>query len=70
MRDREVIKRKHRSSKKRKRSTSSASVVPQRPVTEEDVARTYTGLDREIAEEFIAIAMEPGTGRHKHPAPD
>ncbi|KAJ9581512.1 hypothetical protein L9F63_023316, partial [Diploptera punctata] len=57
LRDRELTKRR-RSSKKRKRSTSSASVAPQRSVTEEEVARTYTGLDREIAEEFIAIAME------------
>jgi hypothetical protein len=42
----------------------------QRPVTEEEVARTYTGLDREIAEEFITIAMEPGTGKSKQPTPE
>jgi hypothetical protein len=35
------------------------------------VAQTYTGLDREIAEEFITIAMEPGTGRSKQqPVPE
>ncbi|XP_065210307.1 uncharacterized protein LOC135838554 [Planococcus citri] len=28
-------------------------------VTEEDIDKTYTGLDREIAEEFISVAMEP-----------
>jgi hypothetical protein len=39
-------------------------------VTEEEVARTYTGLDREIAEEFITIAMEPGTGKSKQPVPE
>lgn len=40
--------------------------IPQRPrkisdstITEEDIDKTYTGLDREIAEEFISVAMEP-----------
>lgn len=28
-------------------------------MTEEELDRTYTGLDREIAEEFITIAMQP-----------
>ena len=37
-------------------------------MTEEEVACTYTGLDREIAEEFIRTTMEPGTGKHKQPA--
>jgi hypothetical protein len=31
-----------------------------RAVTEEEVASTYTGLDREMAEEFISVSMEPG----------
>ncbi|PSN41489.1 hypothetical protein C0J52_18145 [Blattella germanica] len=68
LRDREPGRRKHHRTKKRKRSTPSTAEP--RPVTEEDVARTYTGLDREIAEEFIAIAMEPGTGKTKHPPVD
>lgn len=34
--------------------------------TTEEVARTYTGLDREIAEEFIAIAMEKGKRRSRN----
>ncbi|XP_014243921.1 uncharacterized protein LOC106663539 [Cimex lectularius] len=28
-------------------------------VTDEEIDKTYTGLDREIAEEFISIAMQP-----------
>jgi hypothetical protein len=39
-------------------------------VTVEEVAQTYTGLDREIAEEFITIAMEPGTGKYKQTTPE
>jgi hypothetical protein len=39
-------------------------------VTEEEVAQTYTGLDREMAEEFITIAMEPGTGKFKQTTPE
>ncbi|XP_075231165.1 uncharacterized protein LOC142330038 [Lycorma delicatula] len=31
----------------------------EREITEEELERTYTGLDREIAEEFISIAMQP-----------
>ncbi|BET02269.1 Hypothetical protein NTJ_15087 [Nesidiocoris tenuis] len=31
----------------------------ERPMTDEELDRTYTGLDREIAEEFISIAMQP-----------
>ncbi|CAG0920371.1 unnamed protein product [Notodromas monacha] len=31
-----------------------------RGVTEEEVNSTYTGLDREMAEEFISVSMEPG----------
>nr|CAD7441228.1 unnamed protein product [Timema bartmani] len=41
-------------------------VEKERPVTEEEVAKTYTGMDREIAEEFIAIAMEPGVAKNRH----
>ncbi|KAJ1527481.1 hypothetical protein ONE63_007454 [Megalurothrips usitatus] len=42
------------------------------PVTEADVARTYTGLDRRIAEEFI-MAMDHGLhrpGRQQQQADD
>ncbi|KAK9500298.1 hypothetical protein O3M35_001584 [Rhynocoris fuscipes] len=31
----------------------------EKPITDEDLEKTYTGLDREIAEEFISIAMQP-----------
>jgi hypothetical protein len=66
MRDRDVGQRgRRRGTKKRKRAGASQPTEQQRPVTEEEVARTYTGLDREMAEEFITIAMEPGTGRYK-----
>nr|CAD7595176.1 unnamed protein product [Timema genevievae] len=41
-------------------------VEKERSVTEEEVAKTYTGMDREIAEEFIAIAMEPGVAKNRH----
>ncbi|KAF6200656.1 hypothetical protein GE061_005099 [Apolygus lucorum] len=30
-----------------------------RQITDEELEKTYTGLDREIAEEFISIAMQP-----------
>ncbi|XP_066905236.1 uncharacterized protein [Halyomorpha halys] len=30
-----------------------------REITDEEIDKTYTGLDREIAEEFISIAMQP-----------
>jgi hypothetical protein len=63
--DGDAVKRGRRGTKKRKRSSASKEVEKQRPVTEEEVACTYTGLDREIAEEFIRTAMEPGTGKHK-----
>ncbi|XP_067005806.2 uncharacterized protein [Anabrus simplex] len=49
----------------RENRPSQKRTVDERPVTEEEVAKTYTGLDREIAEEFIAIAMEPGVGRER-----
>lgn len=31
----------------------------EREITDEEIEKTYTGLDREIAEEFISIAMQP-----------
>jgi hypothetical protein len=66
MHDRDIGQRGRRhGTKKRKRVSASQPTEQQRPVTEEEVAQTYTGLDREIAEEFITIAMEPGTGRYK-----
>jgi hypothetical protein len=69
MRDRVVGQRgRRRGTKKRKRASASQPTEQQRPVTEEEVARTYTGLDREMAEEFITIAMEPGTGRYRQQA--
>jgi hypothetical protein len=67
MQNGDTVQRGRRGTKKRKRSSASKEVQRQRSVTEEDVACTYTGLDREIAEEFIRTAMEPGTGRHKEP---
>ena len=67
MQNGDTVHRGRRGTKKRKRSSASKEVEQQRSVTEEDVACTYTGLDREIAEEFIRTAMEPGTGRHKEP---
>ncbi|XP_049772968.1 uncharacterized protein LOC126161271 [Schistocerca cancellata] len=36
-----------------------------RQITEEEVEKTYTGLDRNLAEEFISIAMEPGVGKER-----
>lgn len=40
-----------------------------KPVTEADVARTYTGLDRRIAEEFI-MAMDHGRPTRQQPHDD
>jgi hypothetical protein len=70
MRGHSIGQRGRRGTKKRKRANASQPVERQRPVTEEEVAQTYTGLDREIAEEFITIAMEPGTGKYKQTAPE
>jgi hypothetical protein len=65
--DGDTVQRGRRGTKKRKRSSASKEAEKQRSVTEEEVACTYTGLDREIAEEFIRTAMEPGTGKQKQP---
>jgi hypothetical protein len=65
--DSDTVQRGRRGTKKRKRSSAAKEIERQRSVTEEEVACTYTGLDREIAEEFIRTAMEPGTGKHKQP---
>jgi hypothetical protein len=65
--DSNTVQRGRRGTKKRKRSSASKEKEKQRSVTEEEVACTYTGLDREIAEEFIRTAMEPGTGKQKQP---
>lgn len=70
IRNHNIGQRGYRGTKKRKRSSASTAGEQQRPVTEEEVARTYTGLDREIAEEFITIAMEQGTGKFKQPVPE
>ncbi|KAK6643245.1 hypothetical protein RUM43_004750 [Polyplax serrata] len=50
--------------KHRNRSTAKQERRASLPTTEE-VARTYTGLDREIAEEFIAIAMDKSPKRSR-----
>jgi hypothetical protein len=66
VRNRDVGHRgRYQGTKKRKRASASQPLEQQRTVTEEEVAQTYTGLDREMAEEFITIAMEPGTGRYR-----
>ncbi|KDR12999.1 hypothetical protein L798_13205 [Zootermopsis nevadensis] len=71
LRDHNIVRRGRRGTNKRKHgSAASVPVEHQRPVTEEEVAQTYTGLDREIAEEFITIAMESGTGKSKQPVPE
>jgi hypothetical protein len=47
---------------------ASQPVEQQRPMTEEKVAHTYTRLDNSgITEDFIRIAMEPGTSKCKQP---
>lgn len=43
----------------------SKTKKPPRPLTDEDVAKTYTGMDRNLAEEFIQIAMEPGLAKER-----
>ncbi|KAL1453108.1 hypothetical protein WDU94_007281 [Cyamophila willieti] len=41
------------------RTKASTSRCKEYVVSEEDIEKTYTGLDREIAEEFICAVMEP-----------
>lgn len=50
--------RKHREKKEKheKRKHKKAK----KELTDEQIERTYTGLDRELAEEFIDNTMEPG----------
>lgn len=35
------------------------------PLTDQEIENTYTGFDREIAEGFISLAMEPAASRKK-----
>lgn len=55
--------KKHRDkdSKKDKKKTKKIK----KELTDEQIERTYTGLDREIAEEFIDSTMEPGISIHR-----
>lgn len=47
------MERKYSAANEKLRKKSDSTIV------EEDIDKTYTGLDREIAEEFISVAMEP-----------
>ncbi|KAK3911962.1 Transposon Ty1-MR1 Gag-Pol polyprotein [Frankliniella fusca] len=55
--------RRHRGERDRDADKPRAKPKP-RAVTEDDVARTYTGLDRRIAEEFI-MAMDSRQAQHQ-----
>jgi hypothetical protein len=65
--DSDTVQRGRHGRKRSKRNSDLKETEKQKTVTEEEVACTYTGLDREIAEEFIRTAMQPGTGMHKQP---
>ncbi|XP_068230762.1 uncharacterized protein [Palaemon carinicauda] len=52
-------KHKHKEEKKEKKSKKK------KELTDEQIERSYTGLDREIAEEFIDSAMEPAVSIHR-----
>lgn len=45
---------------KRGKHEKRRSKKPKKELTDEQIERTYTGLDRELAEEFIDNTMEPG----------
>ncbi|XP_058810759.1 uncharacterized protein LOC131675697 [Phymastichus coffea] len=47
------------SSPEDRQSRTSNKQQPMASIGEADVARTYTGLDKRMSEEFIAIAMDP-----------
>ncbi|XP_066987025.1 uncharacterized protein [Macrobrachium rosenbergii] len=55
----ESRKHKHKEEKKEKKSKKK------KELTDEQIERSYTGLDREIAEEFIDSAMEPAVSIHR-----
>ena len=48
-----------RSTSERRKKHSGSSRDTKRAPTESDVEKTYTGLDRELAEEFIEQTMDP-----------
>ena len=50
---------KTRSTSERRKKHSGSSRATKRAPTESDVEKTYTGLDRELAEEFIEQTMDP-----------
>ena len=56
------VRSKHRSRSRSSVNNERRASLP----TAEEVAKTYTGLDREIAEEFISIAMGKGGKRSRN----
>ena len=63
--------RQHRDKDQRKRSRSKSQLKEShkrkkvragKGPTDSDIEKTYTGMDRELAEEFIEQTMEPGAG--------
>lgn len=53
------LNRTKKQQKKRYSPNTRTRKISDSTITEEDIDKTYTGLDREIAEEFISVAMEP-----------
>ena len=51
---------KRSSKKKEKRGKKEKTRRKREELTDEQIEKSYTGLDRDIAEGFIARAMEPG----------
>merc|ERR1719282_2266530 len=55
-----------RDKRKRSRSKSQPKEIKRkrqrRGPTDSDIEKTYTGMDRELAEEFIEQTMDPGGG--------
>lgn len=49
-----------RERRERRRQRRQAAAAEAAGPTEEEIASSYTGLDREIAEQFISASMEPG----------
>ncbi|CAL4200324.1 unnamed protein product, partial [Meganyctiphanes norvegica] len=60
----EQVLQKHQKDKKRKKSSKKKKEGKKKhkknKLTDEQIEKTYTGLDREIADSFIENAMEPG----------
>jgi len=61
-RTRDRDQRKRSRSKSQPKENSNKRKKTRKGPTDSDIEKTYTGMDRELAEEFIEQTMDPGVG--------